>query len=940
MQSGDLKKTLNLPKTSFPMQARLPENEPKFLERWQTEDLYGRLRRARAGSPSFVLHDGPPYANGNIHLGTVINKVLKDFVVRSKTMAGFDSPYLPGWDCHGLPIEIKVDQELGPAKARMSPVEIRAACRRYAEKYVEVQRQSFRRLGVMGEWDNPYLTMSAHYESVIAGAFVEMLSRGYVYKGLKPVHWCLNCRTALAEAEVEYENHSSSSIWVRFPLPEDAGRIDPALTGRGAGVLIWTTTPWTIPANLATAFHPRFEYVAVEAAGEVHLVARALLEATAKACGWTNPRVLAGFTGDRLEGLRFRHPFLDRDSRGLLADHVTLEQGTGCVHTAPGHGHEDFAIGRQYGLPAYCPVDGAGRFFHAADAEGRLPESLIGRTVWEANPLVVDLLRQRGALLAEEKIEHSYPHCWRCHNPTIFRATEQWFIGMDRHDLRRLTLDEIRRVRWTPEWGQERISGMIATRPDWCISRQRVWGVPLTVFYCESCREPLTDPAALNTVVRLFAEHTADVWYQRQASELLPPGFRCPPCGGSSFRKETDILDVWFDSGSSHLAVLGGRPDLPWPADLYLEGGDQYRGWFHSSLLVGMALRGQAPYRGCLTHGWAVDAEGRAMSKSLGNVIDPADIFQSHGAEILRLWTSSIESTDSASISPQILDRLSETYRKLRNTFRWMLGNLYDFDPARDAVAADRMLEIDLWAVARAESLVRECRGWYQEFTFHKVHHALVNFATVDLSSLYFDVRKDTFYTAAPASLARRSAQTALYRILHAMTRLAAPILCFTCEEVWGLLSRRPGDPPSVHLALFPDPEELTEGMTNAQRERLAAWDRLLEARPAVLKALELARQEKFIGSGLEARLRLGVNGELGSLLARYAAELPMLFIVSQMALTEGPPEASGLAVTVERADGSKCERCWKYSTDVGGSARWPTICGPCVAAVEEIQHG
>ena len=666
----DLKKTVNLPSTDFPMKANLPQTEPKTLARWEAEDLYGRIREARSGRPKYVLHDGPPYANGRIHLGHAFNKILKDFIVKSKTMAGFDSPYIPGWDCHGLPIEIKVDQELGSKKAKMPISAIRAECRKYAAKYVDIQRREFKRLGVFGLWDQPYLTMSAGFQSVIAGAFVDFLDRGYVYKGLKPVNWCLSCRTALAEAEVEYENHTSPSIHVRFRLTSPAESIDPALAGRAVYGLIWTTTPLTIPANMAIAYHPKFEYSAVAVKGEVYLVASELLPATAAACGWQAPEVLSRFEGARLEGAVFRHPFLERDSAGILADHVTLEQGTGAVHTAPGHGHEDYVVARQYGIATYCPVDAAGRFFRAEGAPGELPEILIGKSVWEANPLVVDLLRERGALLALRNIEHSYPHCWRCHKPTIFRATEQWFIGMDRGDLRERALAAIKRVSWMPAWGEERISNMIAARPDWCISRQRIWGVPITVFYCDACREPLTDRAVLDPVVKLFAEHTADIWYDRDAAALLPAGTACKKCGGAAFSKESDILDVWLDSGVSHLAVLDGDRGLGWPSDLYLEGGDQYRGWFHSSLLVGVGLRDAAPYRVCVTNGWALDGEGRAMSKSLGNVVEPETIIKQYGAEVLRLWVASVEFNEDVRMSDTILTRLSEAYRKLRNSFR------------------------------------------------------------------------------------------------------------------------------------------------------------------------------------------------------------------------------------------------------------------------------
>jgi len=941
----DLKHTINLPRTGFSMKANLPQAEPKLLARWEAEDLYSQIRQARDGRPTYILHDGPPYANGRIHLGTAFNKILKDFIVKSKTMAGFDAPYVPGWDCHGLPIEIKVDSELGGRKAKMTPVEIRAECRKYAEKYVGLQREDFKRLGIFGRWNQPYLTMSAQYQSVIAGAFVEFLHRGYVYKGLKPVHWCLRDRTALAEAEVEYENHSSPSIWVRFALTSDPAKIDPALAGRKVFGLIWTTTPWTIPANMAIAFHPKFEYLAVSGrsvseppvseprpsgSGPVYIVAADLVNATAGNCGWGEYEVLARFPGARLEHAVFRHPFLERDSPGILADHVTLEQGTGAVHTAPGHGQEDYVIGRQYGIETYCPVDAAGRFYHAEGAAGRLPEELIGKTVWEANPLVIEILRAHHALLASGKIEHSYPHCWRCHKPTIFRATEQWFIGMDRNAFRQHALEAIRNVRWMPSWGEERISNMIAVRPDWCISRQRVWGVPIIVFYCDGCREPLIDRPILDGIVRLFAEHTADIWYQRSAAELLPAGTQCARCGGTAFGKETDILDVWFDSGSSHLAVLTPQNHLPWPADLYIEGGDQYRGWFHSSLLMGVGLKGSSPYRACALNGWVLDGEGRAMHKSLGNSIEPETVIQHHGAEMLRLWTASVEFHEDVRMSETILTRLIDAYRKLRNTFRYLLGNLYDFDPRADAVPAGEMLELDQWILLRAETLVTRCRAWYDELAFHKVYHALYDFATVDLSAFYLDVLKDRLYTAAAKSRARRSAQTALHRLAGALVRLVAPVMTFTAEEVWGFL----GQPGSVHLALFPEPAELTAGLPGEQRKRAENWDRLMIVREDVLKSLEAARQEKFIGAPLEARVRLTANGSLYPLLRQYAGELPALFIVSQVVLDE---QAGEVSVQVERAEGVKCERCWKYTTDVGSTPRFPTICAACAAAVSEM---
>ncbi len=941
----DLKRTVNLPKTAFSMKANLPRTEPVMLERWEKEKLYERIRASRAGRPVYILHDGPPYANGRIHLGTAFNKILKDFIVKSKTMAGYDAPYVPGWDCHGLPIEIKVDADLGAKKAQMKPLEIRRACRKYAEKYIDLQRADFKRLGVLGQWDDPYLTMSAEYQAVIAGAFVDFLDRGYVYKGLKPVHWCLRDRTALAEAEVEYQNHTSPSIWVRFRLVSDPAGIDPALAGRAVYGLIWTTTPWTIPANMAIAYNPKYEYVAVEVGqavspaspGEspapVYIVASELLNVTAEKCGWTDHRTLATFPGARLEHTIFRHPFLERDSLGILAPHVTLEQGTGAVHTAPGHGQEDYVSGRQYGIEIYCPVDAAGRFYHAQGAAGRLPDAIIGKTVWEANPIVLEILKSAGALLGLEKLEHSYPHCWRCHHPTILRATEQWFIGMDRNDFRRRALEAVHQTRWMPAWGEERIANMIATRPDWCISRQRAWGVPIIVFYCAQCREPLTDRKILDGIVALFREHGADVWYERDAAGLLPAGATCPKCGCGEFTKESDILDVWFDAGSSHLAVLNRRFGLTWPSDLYMEGGDQYRGWFHSSLLIGTALAGGSPYRACALNGWVLDGEGRAMHKSLGNSIEPDEIIKHHGAEILRLWSASVNFNEDVRISETIETRLVDAYRKLRNTFRYLLGNLHDFDAARDAVPADELPEIDQWILLRAEDLAARCRVWYEGFEFHKVYHSVYAFATVDLSSIYFDILKDRLYTAAAKSKARRAAQTALHRMLDALVRLIAPLMSFTADEVWGHM----GAPESVHTAYFPEPAELSAGIGAAARQRAANWDRLMEVRNGVLKSLEDARNQKLIGAPLEACVFLSADSGPYPLLAEYLRELPSLFIVSQVELA---PAADGApAVRIGRAAGLKCERCWKYTADTGCDPRYPTICGPCAGAVEEFLH-
>jgi isoleucyl-tRNA synthetase len=929
----DLKKTVNLPRTDFPMKANLPQNEPKLLERWEREDTYGRIRKTRAGAPKYVLHDGPPYANGNIHLGHAFNKILKDFVVKSKTMAGFDSPYVPGWDCHGLPIEIKIDSELGAKKAGMSPLDIRRACRKYAEKYVHLQREDFKRLGVFGAWEHPYLTMSPGYQATIAGAFVDFLDKGFVYKGLKPVNWCIKDRTALAEAEVEYENHTSPSIWVRFALTSDPAKIDPKLAGRKVWGLIWTTTPWTIPANMAISFHPTFEYVAVQPDGtdDVYIVAAGLLAQTATHLEWRDYEILTKFEGRILDRTVFRHPFLERDSLGIIGEHVTLEQGTGAVHTAPGHGQEDFVIGRQYGINTYCPIDAAGRFFDAEGADGELPAELFGRTVWEANPIVIDILKKHGALMGLEKLDHSYPHCWRCHNPTIFRATEQWFIGMERNNLRQNALDAIRKVTWRPAWGEERIYNMIEARPDWCISRQRVWGVPIVVFYCEKCNEPLTDRKILDGVVEQFRTGTADVWYEKSAAELVPAGTACGKCGCGEFRKESDILDVWFDSGSSHLSVLGHSDELPWPSNLYLEGSDQYRGWFHSSLLIGVGLRGAAPYRECAPAGFVLDGEGRAMSKSLGNVIAPEKIIKSVGAEVLRLWVSSVEFWEDVRVSDQILERLTDAYRKLRNTFRYALGNLAAFDPATDAVADADLLDVDRWILFETRKVVEEALKHYDDFAFHRLYRRVYDFATTDLSALYFDIVKDRLYTAAPKSLERRSAQTALYRINYALVRLLAPVLTFTCEEAWSHMARPAGAPDSVHLAAFPEPAELIAGQPDADLETLGAI--LREAREDIMKHLEAARQSKFIGSGLEAQVQIGPAHPHRDLLAKYQGSLAPLFIVSQVKLVDGDAPA----VAIKRADGAKCERCWKYTTDVGADPELPTVCKPCAEAVTQI---
>jgi len=939
----DLKSTLNLPKTDFPMKAKLPEREPEQLAAWEAEGLYYRILESRADAPLFVLHDGPPYPTGEIHLGTGLNKVVKDMIVKSKTMSGFRAPYIPGWDCHGLPIETKVEKELGGKTSKVPAAEFRRMCRQFAAGFVEKHKVEFKRLGVLGQWDRPYLTMDARDEASIAGAFLDFYEKGYVYRGLKPVYWCIFDRTALAEAEVEYEDHTSPSIWVRFPVVAGEKSKELGLDG-DVSALIWTTTPWTLPANRALAFHPEYEYVVADTSAGKLLLAKERVNALETELHIEVHAVHATWKGAKFEGVLFQHPFLDAQVPGVLADYVTLDQGSGIVHTAPGHGADDFRTGQKYGLESYAPQDDDGRFI-----EG-LPE-YKGKTVFEANPIVIELLKKRGMLVGEKKITHSYPHCWRCHNPVIFRATEQWFIQMDAGTatipapkapaLRPRALEEIEKVKWLPAWGRERMREMIAGRPDWCISRQRFWGVPLIVFYCDACGLQLKDPVALRHVLPFFEREGADVWFTRTAEELLPPGTKCS-CGHAKWRKETDILDVWFESGSTHLAVLT-RDNQRWPADVYLEGPDQYRGWFQSSLLVGIGTRGAAPYREVVTHGWTLDEKGAPMSKSLGNAIYPAEICAKWGADLLRIWVVSQDYTADVRISEAMMTQLAEAYRKIRNTFRFALSNLNEFDPARDSVADADLWEMDAWMLRRTGALARECREWYDNFEFHRVYHALHDFCTVDLSSFYFDVLKDRLYTFAPKSLGRRSAQTAVYRIASTLLRLIAPVTVFTAEEVWKHLPRAASEPASVHMATFPVAAELERVL---DEPRAKNWDRLLQVREEVLKALEPVRAAKTITSGLEARVTLAANAELAALLRQYAAYLPGLFIVSQVEIADGaaqgasPSGIEGLQIRVERAHGKKCERCWNYSTHVGENTDYhPAICERCVAALQEIER-
>ncbi len=922
----DYKETLNLPKTAFPMKARLSKREPEFLKRWEEMDIYKRLREARKGRPSYILHDGPPYANGHIHIGHALNKILKDFINKSKAMEGYDIPYVPGWDCHGLPIEHQVEKELGPKKREMSKDQIRQVCREYAQRFIEIQREEFKRLGIFGDWDNPYITMDYHYEAIIVKELSRFFEKGLIYQGKKPVYWCISCQTALAEAEVEYHDHTSPSIYVKFPTNDDFSRVFPQAKGKKAFVLIWTTTPWTLPANLAIALHPEFEYVALEVEDEVWIMAKGLVEDVMGKMGIKGYRILGEAKGRELEGLKCAHPFEPRDSVIILAHYVTLVQGTGCVHTAPGHGQEDYESGLAYGLDVYNPVQDDGTFDHTVS-------HFQGVLVWKANPMVIDLLKEKGVLLLEEPITHSYPHCWRCKEPVIFRATPQWFISMEAQNLRKRCLEEIDRVQWVPSWGRHRIRDMVEQRPDWCISRQRAWGVPITVLLCQGCGHVVASRELFGRVVELTEKEGADVWFRRPPQDFLPPNFSCPRCNGRDFEKVEDILDVWFDSGTSHAAVLEDREELKWPADMYLEGSDQHRGWFQSSLIEAVATRDQAPFKTVLTHGFVVDGEGKKMSKSMGNVIAPQYVIDKYGADILRLWVAAEDYTEDVRISETILRGLVDAYRKIRNTIRFLLGNLHDYHPHRDLMDYPEMLEMDRWILQRFQGTMERVRKAYDGFQFHKVHHILHAFCTVDLSSVYLDVVKERLYIHGKTSRERRSAQTALYHLLHSLVRLLAPILSFTMEEAWEHMAKSPRDPQSVHLALFPEPQE-----NILPQDRFQAWESLMEVRKEVTRALETARQEGLIGHPFDAKVTLHFpQGKLEFLETFSSQVLREFFIVSAVEIDHlGEGKIKGeefplLSVTVEPAPGKKCERCWVYSPTVGENPQHPTLCRRCL---------
>ena len=931
--SKDYKDTLNLPQTDFPMKANLSQREPAMLGFWEEKKIYEKMQERHGKKPAnkYILHDGPPYANGHIHMGHALNKILKDILVKYRSMKGFYAPYVPGWDCHGLPIELQVDKNLGDKKDKVSKLEKRKLCKEYAAEFVDIQREEFKRLGVFGDWSRPYLTMSFEYEASIVREFNKFVKNGSVYKGKKPVHWCPSCVTALAEAEVEHADKESPSVFVKFELDDDnRTKFSPLLKDKKTFVIIWTTTPWTLPANLAIAFNPELDYVAVESDDEGYIVAEGRLEALKERIGLSG-NIIARAQGKELEGMNAEHPFIARKSQVVHGDFVSLDEGTGIVHIAPGHGEDDYEIGLKYGLDIFAPVDDRGKFTkHAGDLEGQF--------VFKANAVIIETLKNKYALIKEEKITHSYPHCWRCKRPVIFRATEQWFISVERNDLRIKCIEEIDKVKWVPKWGRERILGMVNSRPDWCISRQRSWGVPITLIRCEECGEFIEEQSILDNIVSLVEHNGADIWFMKNAEEFLPKGYACKKCSKTNFAKEMDILDVWFDSGVSHAAVVERDERFSsWPADMYLEGSDQHRGWFQSSLLASVGTRGSAPYRTVLTHGFVVDGSGKKMSKSLGNVIAPQEIIKGYGAEILRIWVSSEDYRDDIRISKEILNRQTEAYRKIRNTCRFLIGNINDFD-YKDY--SDKLQDIDKWAMSRLQALIGKVTAAYENCEFHEVFHSIHNFCVVDMSSFYFDVLKDRLYTGKADSVERRANQWVLSEILSTLTRLMAPVLSFTAEEVWGYVTKQQSEQKaaeSVFLSSFP--EVRTEFADNVLEEK---WKDLLDLRNEVNKALEIKRAEKFIGNPLEAKVSMHMPDKYLSLCRHYSDFMPAFFLVSEVEISTeklaGSYESGaieGLQVLVQRASGNKCQRCWNWSESVGKFEESPDICEKCYKAVK-----
>ena len=908
------------------MRAGLPEREPEFLKYWEENK-----QELHAGRKKFVLHDGPPYANGKIHMGTALNKILKDIIMKYKYAQGFDTPYVPGWDTHGMPIEHAAIKNLGLNRHELDTLVLRKECHDYALKWIDEQRTDFKRLGVLGDWDHPYITMTHDYEAVQIHVFGEMAKKGYIYKGKKAVYWCPHCETALAEAEIEYGEEKSPAIFVKMPLVKDNGMLPEAAQGKPAYIVIWTTTPWTMPANVAIALHPDFEYAWVECEGEILFMAKEMLEAVGKVCKKDLSNIIGTCKGKDMEYAECRHPFetIDRKSLVVLADYVTLEAGTGCVHTAPGHGADDFETGVRYNLPIICPVDGSGKLTAEAGAD------FAGMFVFDANVPIIKYLAGLNRLFGKENIRHQYAHCWRCKNPIIYRATEQWFASVD--GFREEALNAIANdVQWIPSWGEARIHNMVADRHDWCISRQRVWGVPIPIFYCEDCNEHLVNDDTINAVADLFAKEGSDAWWAHSAEEILPQGTKCPKCGGTHFRKESDIMDVWFDSGSSHAAVCKTRPELAWPADMYLEGSDQHRGWFQSSLLTSVATEGKAPYRAVLTHGYVVDGEGRKMSKSVGNTVAPQEVIAQYGADIIRLWAASSDYKADIRISKEILKQLSEVYRKIRNTIRYILGNTNDFNYETDKVEFKDMLELDRWALMHMQLLKKEVSAAYESYDFHVLYHAIHNFCSVEMSSYYLDILKDRLYAYKADSFERRSAQTAMYEIMLDLVVMIAPVLSFTMEEVWQFMKKPASMPESVFMMPWPECKE--EYIDEALESK---WDNFIEIRSEITRVLEGARRAKTIGHSLDAKVELHAAGEALAILRSVESDLATLLIVSQAKLVEGLTggvEATGredLKVTVQAAEGEKCERCWIYSDTVGKDAEHPTVCARCAAALK-----
>ena len=919
----DYTSTLNLPKTDFPMRANLPQREPEMQKAWEDEGIYEQMLKRNADKPSFILHDGPPFSNGNIHMGTAMNKVLKDFINKYKSMHGFRACYRPGWDNHGMPIESAIIKQSKLDRKKMTVPEFRDACHEFAQNFVNIQMDQFKRLGVLGEWDDPYLTMKPEFEAREIRVFGEMYKKGYIYKGLKPVYWCPHDETALAEAEIDYKDIYCTSIYVKFRISDTCGNEKMnALDLANTYFVIWTTTAWTLPGNLAIAVHPREEYIAAKVpSGEIYILAAALAEKTLAAAGIDGYETLASFTGSELEYMKARHPFLDRDSVLLCADYVTMESGTGCVHTAPGFGADDYMTCKRYKMDMIVPVDDRG--YQTEDAG-----PYAGMYYEESGERIIADMRESGALLASEQITHSYPHCWRCKHPIIFRATPQWFCSVEAFkDEAVRACDD---VTWTPAWGRERMIGMIRERADWCISRQRHWGLPIAVFYCKDCGEVICNDETIDNVSRLFAEHGSNVWYEKEASELLPEGFVCPKCGSVHITKETDTLDGWFDSGCTHFVNLEDREGMRWPADLYLEGADQFRGWFQSSLLTAVGAKGQgAPYRGVLTHGWVVDGEGKAMHKSLGNSVLAEDVVKKYGADILRAWVASSDYQVDVRVSDKILGQLGEIYRKIRNTARILLANLGDFDPDNDMLPVSELEDIDKWIIAGANELAARSVKNYDEYDFHGVFHDLANFCTVDLSKLYIDITKDRSYVEAPASKTRRAVQTAMYTVLSMITRILAPLLTFTADEIWRAMPHVASE--DARSVLLTDIPTYDESLTFPEIK--AHWDHLFELRDDVMKELETARANKLIGKSLEAQLHITASGEQYAVLDSFRDQLAAIFIVSAVSLESGEGE---MKVTVEPASGEKCDRCWMFTED-GETTEDGHLCARCMETVKGL---